>query len=84
MRCGKYCIRFKISTKKCVNSCFLRGFRNFSVVFNIKRFSVLKFPSNATYYAYNSVPSVESRKLMTIIFGKWDKTEAGQNAQLLI
>ena len=28
--------------------------------------------------------SVESIKLITIIFGKWDKTEEGQNAKLFI
>ena len=38
---------------------------------------MLKFPLNATdYYAYNSVPSVESIKLITILFGKM-----GQNGR---
>ena len=36
------------------------------------------------YYAYNSVPSVERIKLLTIIEAKWDKTEEGVNAQLFI
>ena len=36
------------------------------------------------YYAYNSEPSVESIKLLTIIKQKRDKTEVGLNAQLFI
>ena len=44
----------------------------------LNRVSALKFPLTATeQYAYKSVPSVESLKLMTIIEAK-----KGQNAQL--
>ena len=43
----------------------------------LKRVSALQVPLTATeYYAYNSVPSVENIKLMTIIFGKM-----GQNVR---
>ena len=44
-----------------------------------------KFPLiNTDYYANNSVPSVESVKLIAIIEAKGDKTEEGQNAQIFI
>ena len=46
---------------------------------------ITEIPKNATeYYAYNSLPSVESIKHMTSIEAKWDKTEKGKNAQLFI
>ena len=49
-----------------------------------KLFSALKFPLKATeYYTYNSVSSVKSAKLMTIIGVNCNIREEGQNAQLL-
>ena len=46
---------------------------------------MLKFPLIATeYYAFNSVPNVESKKLMTIMYEKWDKTEKGKMRNFLI
>ena len=47
--------------------------------------SALKLPLTVTeYFAYKSVPSVESIKLVTIIEEKIRKTEEGQNAQLYL
>ena len=47
-------------------------------------FSV-EIPIKATdYYTSDSVPSVESIKLMTIIFGKLGKMEEGKNSKLFI
>ena len=68
-------------------TCSPKGFRQFLSEFPIflKKIAALKFQTKRSdYYAYNSVPSVESIRLMTIILGKWDKTEEGQNAQLLL
>ena len=46
---------------------------------------MLKLPLNATdCYAYNSVPSAESLKLITIAFRKMGQNGKGQNAQLFI
>ena len=45
----------------------------------------MKLPLSATeYYTYNSVPSVESLKILTIIEAKMGKTEEGLNAPLFI
>ena len=45
---------------------------------------VLKFPLTTTEYAYNSVPSVGSIKLMTIFVAKMGQNGRKQNAQLFL
>ena len=71
---SKYCIGSEILAKNIMSKFFKRVSSISQWVFNTSK--------NATeYYAYNSVLSVESIKLLK---QKWDKTEEGQNALLFI